>query len=98
MTRITTTTQMKNQTIAGIAYLPTVLALAMAPSYPALPELFRYGALAGLVLIALIAARAVSLARLATPTVHVGPQVFFLPIDEPRRAAASYIRYNSRER
>jgi len=41
MARITTTTQMKNQTIPGIAYLPTVLDLATGPSYPASPDLFR---------------------------------------------------------
>jgi hypothetical protein len=39
MTRITTTNQKKNTTIAGIAYPPTVLALATPGSYPAPPGL-----------------------------------------------------------
>ena len=39
MTRMTTTNQKKNTTIAGIAYPPTVLALATAFSYPAPPGL-----------------------------------------------------------
>jgi len=34
MTRMVTTNQKKNTTIPGIAYPPTVLALATAPSYP----------------------------------------------------------------
>jgi hypothetical protein len=43
MTRITTTNQKKNTTIAGIAYPPTVLALATAHSYPAPPGLSATG-------------------------------------------------------
>jgi hypothetical protein len=43
MARIASTTQMKNQTIPGRAYPATVLDLAMAPCYPALPDLFRDG-------------------------------------------------------
>jgi hypothetical protein len=39
MTKMTTTNQKKNTTIAGIAYPPTVLALATAFSYPAPPGL-----------------------------------------------------------
>jgi hypothetical protein len=39
MTRITTTNQKKNTTIAGIAYPPTVLALATPGSYPVPPGL-----------------------------------------------------------
>jgi hypothetical protein len=44
MTRITTTNQKKNTAIAGIAYPPTVLALATACSYPAAPGLSVKGA------------------------------------------------------
>jgi hypothetical protein len=43
MTRITTTNQKKNTTIAGIAYPPTVLALATSRSYPAPPGLSATG-------------------------------------------------------
>jgi len=43
MTRMTTTNQKKNTTIAGIAYPPTVLALATAFSYPAPPGLSATG-------------------------------------------------------
>jgi hypothetical protein len=44
MTRMTTTTQKKNTTIAGMAYPATVLALATASSYPAPPVLSALGA------------------------------------------------------
>ena len=44
MMRITTTTQKKNTTIAGMAYPATVLALATAASYPAPPVLSAPGA------------------------------------------------------
>ena len=40
MARITATSQKKSTTIPGIAYPPTVLALATARSYPAPPHLF----------------------------------------------------------
>ena len=43
MTRMTTTNQKKNTTIAGIAYPPTVLALATPRSYPAPPGLSATG-------------------------------------------------------
>jgi hypothetical protein len=46
MTRITTTNQKKNTTIAGIAYPPTVLALATPHSYPAPPGLSATGVIA----------------------------------------------------
>jgi hypothetical protein len=40
MARMTTTTQKKNTTIAGMAYPATVLALVTAGSYPKRPHLF----------------------------------------------------------
>jgi hypothetical protein len=44
MARTTITSQKKNMTIPGMAYPATDLALvATAPSYPGLPDLFRYG-------------------------------------------------------
>jgi hypothetical protein len=46
MTRMTTTNQKKNTTIAGIAYPPTVLALTTAHSYPAPPGLSAPGVIA----------------------------------------------------
>ena len=41
MAKITTTNQMKNMMMPGIAYPATVLALATGPSYPARAGLFR---------------------------------------------------------
>jgi hypothetical protein len=52
---MTTTNQKKNTTIAGIAYPPTVLALATAFSYPAPPGLSATGILGGPACDALIA-------------------------------------------
>ena len=43
MAKITTTNQMKNMMMPGIAYPATVLALATGPSYPAPPDLFGNG-------------------------------------------------------
>jgi hypothetical protein len=43
MATMTTTTQKKNTMIPGMAYPATVLALAMATSYPPPPVLFRSG-------------------------------------------------------
>jgi hypothetical protein len=43
MTRMTTTTQKKNTTMAGMAYPATFLALATAASYPHPPRLFGGG-------------------------------------------------------
>ena len=40
MTRMMTTTQMKNRTMPGMAYPATLLDLATAPSYPTPPGLF----------------------------------------------------------
>jgi hypothetical protein len=40
MARMTTTNQMKNQMMPGMAYPATLLALATGPSYPAPPDLF----------------------------------------------------------
>ncbi len=40
MAKMTTTTQKKNTTMPGIACPATVLALAMAASYPQAPDLF----------------------------------------------------------
>ena len=43
MTRMTTTNQKKNTTIAGIAYPPTVLALATPPQLPGAARIIRSG-------------------------------------------------------
>ena len=40
MTRMMTTNQKKNTMMPGIAYPPTVLALATVASYPPPPDLF----------------------------------------------------------
>ena len=45
MTRMTTTNQKKNTTIAGIAYPPTVLALATALQLPGAARIIRNGML-----------------------------------------------------
>jgi hypothetical protein len=45
MARMMTTNQKKNTMMPGIAYPPTVLALATAASYPTRPDLFHGGAL-----------------------------------------------------
>jgi hypothetical protein len=45
MAKMMTTNQKKNTMMPGIAYPPTVLALATTASYPPPPDLFRGGGL-----------------------------------------------------